>query len=287
MSSVWSSSGEAARYSSARPEHPLALVETAVGFLKEKYPGPLHSALDVGCGTGISTRNLCGHFEHVLGTDISEAMVCQANEDSKMRPAGGGLKFLVAPAERIPLDRCSCQLILVGRAIHYFDQANFFKEVDRVLVPGGLLAYYSVHFPNILVPGDEDKSKKVDEIFWEYMNGEALDKFWPVNAYDGCQIGSTNRRDYYVNKIKSPYNEKRLDESISYDRDVTLDTLVQELSSYSALVSLREAMGDREADRLLQEFLERVYDVLGTRDGGVGLVTRNRFFLVMTRKPVD
>ena len=46
-------------------------------------------------------------------------------------------------------------------------------------------------------------------------------------------------------------------------------------------------MGDREADRLLQEFLERVYDVLGTRDGGVGLVTRNRFFLVMTRKPVD
>ena len=61
-------------------------------------------------------------------------MVGQATEDTRLRPAlgggdAGGLKFSVAPAEKIPLDGGSCQLILVGRAIHYFDQASFFKEV--------------------------------------------------------------------------------------------------------------------------------------------------------------
>ena len=68
------------------------------------------------------------------------------------------------------------QLVIAGRAIHYFKQADFFKEVDRVnncphftsgsyflhsfllysknypkvLVPGGVVAYYSVHFPTVL-----------------------------------------------------------------------------------------------------------------------------------------
>ena len=66
--------------------------------------------------------------------------------------------------------------MIAGRAIHYFKQADFFKEVDRVnncchlhlapiffilfysfvknypkvLVPGGVVAYYSVHFPTVL-----------------------------------------------------------------------------------------------------------------------------------------
>ena len=46
----------------------------------------------------------------------------------------GIIAFKVAKAEAIPVPDNSTQLILVGRAIHYFDQKTFFKEVDRVLV---------------------------------------------------------------------------------------------------------------------------------------------------------
>ena len=42
--------------------------------------------------------------------------------------------FKVATAESIPVEENSVQLVLVGRAIHYFDQKTFFKEVDRILV---------------------------------------------------------------------------------------------------------------------------------------------------------
>lgn len=279
--SIWNSQGEAEKYASARPDHPPAIVSGAVTFLKQKYLGSMSQAADVGCGTGISTRNLSGLFEKVVGTDLSGSMIDQATKENETN----NLSFLVSSAENLPLESQSCQLITVGRAIHYFDQSKFFKEADRVLVPGGVIAYYSVHFPTIIVPGDQVKSKKVDEIFWDYLNNR-LKGFWPINQYDGCEIGSRNRRDYYVEKIKCPYDEKCLEESISFDREVSLETLAQELSSYSASVSFRKIQGDEMADQMMDEFRSRVKEVVGNPSGSIELITRNSFFVVMTRKPI-
>ena len=89
-------------------------------------------AVDVGCGTGMSTRNLFGKFDNVLGVDLSEAMISEAQQCYKQYQPN--VAFKVAKAEAIPVPDNSTQLILVGRAIHYFDQKTFFKEVDRVLV---------------------------------------------------------------------------------------------------------------------------------------------------------
>jgi len=279
--SIWNSKGEAEKYARARPDHPPAIVSSAVTFLKQKYLGSMSQALDVGCGTGISTRNLAGWFENVVGTDLSASMIDQANKENEFN----NLSFIVSSAERLPLETQSCQLITVGRAIHYFDQSKFFKEADRVLVGGGVLAYYSVHFPTIIVPNDQDKSKKVDEIFWDYMDNR-LKGFWPINPYDGCEIGSRNRRDYYAEKIKCPYDEKCLEESISFDREVSLETLAQELSSYSASVSFRKIKGDEMADQMIEEFRSRVKKVVGNPGGTIDLITRNNFFVVITRKPM-
>ena len=87
--------------------------------------------MDVGCGTGMSTRNLFGKFDKVLGVDLSEAMIEEAKNCWKDYSQ---VEFSVARAEEIPVEDKSAQVILVGRAIHYFDQATFFQEVDRILV---------------------------------------------------------------------------------------------------------------------------------------------------------
>ena len=88
-------------------------------------------AVDVGCGTGMSTRNLFGKFDSVLGVDLSEAMVEEARNCWKDH---NNAQFEVAKAEQIPVENNSAQVVLVGRAIHYFDQKTFFQEVDRILV---------------------------------------------------------------------------------------------------------------------------------------------------------
>ena len=279
MKSVWSTTSEAAKYSAKRPEHPSALVDHVVTFLTKAYTGPLSMAVDVGCGTGMSTQNLFGKFENILGVDLSEAMI----EQAKNNYANNSVEFKVSGAESLPIENCSVQTVLVGRAIHYFDQKTFFNEVNRVLVPGGALAYYSVHFPTVFVPNDKEKSKQVNNIFWEYMD-TYLEKYWPRNAFDGRLLGSRNRRDYYVNVIKHPFAETEVNETVSYDKNITLADLAKELDTYSAAVKHREDKGDSVADGMLKEFLTRAKEALGVQTDQEMVMTRNSFYMVMARK---
>jgi len=278
MKSVWSESSEAAKYSAKRPEHPVAIVDNVLAFLRKKYAGPMSLALDVGCGTGMSTCNLFGKFDNILGVDLSAAMIEQAK---KSYPADS-VEFKVSGAETLPVEDCSVQTVLVGRAIHYFDQKTFFQEVNRILVPGGVLAFYSVHFPTVFVENDEEKSKLINDIFWEYMD-TYLEKYWTRNAYDGQLIGARNRRDYYVS-MKHPFAETEVDETVSYDREVSIADLARELDTYSAAVKHREVMGDKAADDMVEEFVTRVKKVLGTETDQQMVMARNSFFIVMARK---
>jgi len=127
------------------------------------------------------------------------------------------------------------------------------------------------------------KSGKVNDIFWEYMD-TYLDKYWPKNAFDGETIGARNRRDYYVNIIKHPFEETEVDETVSYDREVSIADLARELDTYSAAVTHREDKGDKAADAMIADFVERVKNVLGTENDKEILVTRNSFYIVMARK---
>jgi ubiquinone/menaquinone biosynthesis C-methylase UbiE len=278
MKSVWNTTSEAAKYSAKRPEHPVAIVDNVLAFLKKKYTGPMSMALDVGCGTGRSTCNLFGKFDNILGVDLSAAMIEQAKKDF----SADSVQFKVSGAEKLPVEDCSVQTVLVGRAIHYFDQKNFFQEANRILVPGGVLAYYSVHFPTVFIENDEGKSKKINDIFWEYMD-TYLEKYWTRNAFDGQLIGARNRRNYYVS-TKHPFAETEVDETVSYDREVTIADLARELDTYSAAVKHREVNGDKAADDMVEEFVTRVKKALGTETDQQKVMARNSFFTVMARK---
>jgi len=278
--SIWSATSEVVKYTAIRPEHPPAIVESVLRFLRQKYTGPLSQAVDVGCGSGMSTRNLFGKFDSILGVDLSQAMIDQARQSFKTTPEA---VFKVAKAESLPVAPESSQMVLVGRAIHYFDQQAFFREVDRILVPGGVVAYYSVHFPTIIIPGKEEQGRQVNNIFWEYLDNK-LESYWPINAFDGVKIGSRNRRDYYVKGINAPFGETEVDESISYDREVSIGELARELDTYGGAVNHREVMGDKAADDMMKEFKERAKKVLDTESEDCKVTTRNSFYVVMKRK---
>ena len=52
------------------------------------------------------------------------------------------MTFTRGEAECLPVAAASVQLVVVGRAIHYFDTRAFFREVDRVLVGDHTLLSY-------------------------------------------------------------------------------------------------------------------------------------------------
>jgi ubiquinone/menaquinone biosynthesis C-methylase UbiE len=288
--SIWNLTADAVKYAQARPSHPKEIVRKAVDFLKEQYKGPLYQAVDVGCGSGLSTINLFGEFQSIVGVDPSQAMI----EQARLMTQHGSVKFDVASAEKLPLNADSVQLVIAGRAIHYFDTASFYKEVDRVLVTGGVLCYYSVHFPTISSVNPA-YGERINKIFWSYLT-DRLAGHWPVNRFSGHVI-DWRRRDYYFNTLVAPYPaHTRGEENIVAQRSISIQDLGRELETYSAFVNIRENKGDHVAEELLKDFRKECEEAGQEEEAGqVGdegqsgeelhnLTATDSFFMVMSRK---
>ncbi len=130
-------SATAAAYAQGRPYfHPLILE-----LVKEKLElnTPVKLAVDVACGTGLSTQALLAFANQVTGTDISAVMLGQALKDAR-------ITYVQALAESLPLQNASAYLITVSSAFHWFERSAFLSEARRVLRPGGWLIVYENFF---------------------------------------------------------------------------------------------------------------------------------------------
>jgi SAM-dependent methyltransferase len=127
----------AEQYAGGRPYfHPL-VVRKIEDFLDLPMPVPL--ALDVACGTGQSIAALKQIAERIVGTDSSEEMLARAPQDARIR-------YVKAPAEKLPFAEGSFNLITAALAFHWFDRAPFLAEAQRVLDPSGWLIVYDNWF---------------------------------------------------------------------------------------------------------------------------------------------
>ncbi len=100
--------------------------------------------LEVGCGTGIYTRFLVRDFKDVVATDLDREMCRQAQlliPNAKVR---------VADACHLPFKNSSFDGVFGVSIIHHIpDRVKAFREVARVLKPGGWFAFCE---PNALNP---------------------------------------------------------------------------------------------------------------------------------------
>jgi SAM-dependent methyltransferase len=126
----------ARRYANAR----LYYHRSALDLAREQQAiGPAKLALDVGCGTGLSTRAVIDLAERVVAVDASAAMLRAAARHARVG-------YLVAVAERIPLGDAIADLATVGAAFHWFDQPSALAELARVLRDGAALVIYADFF---------------------------------------------------------------------------------------------------------------------------------------------
>jgi ubiquinone/menaquinone biosynthesis C-methylase UbiE len=146
-------SSAAERYARDRPYfHPL-VIERVKAFLK--LGAPVALALDVGCGTGMSSVALAEIAGAIVATDSSPAMLAQAAEHPRIR-------YMEASAEQLPLENESANLVSVTLAFHWFDRIRFLAEARRVLRPDGTLVIASHGFRSWL-----SKNQKIVRWFKE------------------------------------------------------------------------------------------------------------------------
>lgn len=96
-------------------------------------PERVGTAIDLGAGTGKFTQLLLGRADRVIAVEPSEAMldVLRANLPAVEAHTGG--------AEDIPLQDATADVVSVAQAFHWFDREPACAEIQRVLVPGGVL----------------------------------------------------------------------------------------------------------------------------------------------------
>ena len=133
----FSSKSAAARYPKGRPYfHPI-VVERIKKFLSLNEPLP--RAIDVGCGTGLSTVALKEIAHEVIGVDASIEMLALAERDSH-------IEYLVANGERLPFRGDAFDLMTLSQAFHWMDREKFLEEAGRVLRASGWLIVYDNYF---------------------------------------------------------------------------------------------------------------------------------------------
>ncbi|WP_232532298.1 class I SAM-dependent methyltransferase [Nocardiopsis dassonvillei] len=119
---------DAERYDRARPRYPDALVERVT----DAAPGP--DVVDVGCGTGIASRQFQAAGCRVLGVDPDERMAELA------RRLGVGVE--VAAWEDWDPDGREFDAVVAAQAWHWTDPVAGAAKAARVLRPGGVLAAF-------------------------------------------------------------------------------------------------------------------------------------------------
>jgi ubiquinone/menaquinone biosynthesis C-methylase UbiE len=135
----------AERYSKGRPDFHKNTIRHIKNYLN--LDKKLGKALDVACGTGLSTKALLEIATHVYGTDISPEMLKHAWQSDK-------INYALAPAEQQPFGDNFFDLITVSSGVHWFDIDRFLTEAHRVLKSKAWLVLYENHFIAEMVGND-------------------------------------------------------------------------------------------------------------------------------------
>jgi SAM-dependent methyltransferase len=144
--------GFAARYDRFRPRPPRVLLELLCRFARSDRP---ELAVDLGCGTGLSTRAWSGLATRAIGVEPNAAMIAAA------QPAPG-IEYREAFAQQTGLPDGSVDIATCSQSFHWMEPGPTLAEAARILRRGGVFAAYDYDVPPAVDPG-------VDEAFRAYL----------------------------------------------------------------------------------------------------------------------
>jgi SAM-dependent methyltransferase len=224
----------AAEYASCRPGYPSDLFTYLAGVAPRR-----ELAWDCAAGSGQATLPLTQWFRRVIGTDASAAMLAQASPHPKV-------EYRVAPAQQSGLDDRSVDLVTVAQALHWLELDAFYAEVERVLVPGGVLAVWTYGITHI----DHQGADHILSHFYSQIVGP----FWPA---DRRHVESGYRT------LPFPFPELVPPAFVMQER-WTLGQLLGYVGTWSATRRFREATGRDPVEDLAGE-LGRQWEDSATR----------------------
>uniref|UniRef100_A0A6A7G8P1 Methyltransferase DDB_G0268948 n=2 Tax=Hirondellea gigas TaxID=1518452 RepID=A0A6A7G8P1_9CRUS len=270
---VFADASLAQRYITFRPQPPQALVQRVTQHWKAGLKGQLPEKsvlVDVGCGSGQSCHQFAEHFDTVVGVDISPDQLQQGRERYKHLL---NVSFVEGSAEDLPFAASSVDVITVCAAAHWFQLQNFYRQVDGVLRPGGVLAVYSYWnaYPIYNSICLRDTIMQV----WEGLG------FWP-QQHQHLRTGYTALPAAYADDVYVSAAEGGFE--VSHPSD--LAGLLGYCSSWSALLKYQQKHGEEALQDYLKQAKQQLQKAMGTTEENPSITLRFRYFMRMWRKPL-
>ncbi|MEP1093879.1 MAG: class I SAM-dependent methyltransferase [Cyclobacteriaceae bacterium] len=187
-------------------------------------------AWDCGTGNGQAAHGLTKYYKKIYATDASQKQIENAIQH-------GQIKYGVEPADRTTLSDQSVDLITVAIALHWFDHDSFYKEVRRVVKPGGIIAAWTYRLPTV--------TPEIDAVVQNFHD-EVVDEHW--------QRENRLVSDGYKT-IPFPFAE--LDHpAFIMSKNWSLDDLLGLVRSWSAVQRIINQTGENPVPILENELLE-------------------------------
>lgn len=211
MSTYFDSKSIAARYEKGRPYFHMETILKIKNYLR------LHTkfdrALDVACGTGLSTKALLELANQIDATDISAEMLLNAYQNDR-------IFYTKSAAEQLSFDPNTFDIITVASGIHWFDIDRFLIEAHRVLKPGQWLIIYDSFFDGKMLDNET-----FDDWYPQIYNV----KFPPPKRNDSFNWSNEN--------LRTKGFELLTEQKCIYHIEFTLDQLVLYLTTQSNITA--------------------------------------------------
>jgi ubiquinone/menaquinone biosynthesis C-methylase UbiE len=139
-------SGFAEVYDQYRPNPPAELGDILPHMIHMPVPALV---VDLGCGTGLSTRFWAERARQVIGMDPNEEMLAVA----RVRTGAKNIAYVYGYGHLVALISDCADIITCSQSLHWMDPQLTLLEVARLLRPGGVFAVYD--HTSLVMPGWE------------------------------------------------------------------------------------------------------------------------------------
>ncbi len=135
--------GFAGLYDDYRPKPPTGIVDILTQMAQTQRP---QLVVDLGCGTGLSTRLWADHADAVIGIDPSDDMRCEAEQ----RTQASNVRYQAGLSTESSLPDGCADIVTCSQSLHWMEPEGTFAEVARILRVGGVFAAYDCDWPPVM-----------------------------------------------------------------------------------------------------------------------------------------
>ncbi len=172
-------SGFADTYDRYRPAPPAIIPEILACLAGCPRP---RLVVDLGCGTGLSTRIWAEHAERVIGVEPSRDMRARAQAAT----AAAHVCYREGLSHATGLEAGCADIITCSQSLHWMEPQATFEEARRILRAGGVFAAIDCDWP------PTTRSWQLDAAYAEFMKGVgAIERH--RNLSDGLKRWSKDR----------------------------------------------------------------------------------------------